>query len=118
MLDALEHRQVTFSTLLRRLGIPVDASRIPLVPVCVNLDPGLDDLDFGAVKTKYQTVPRAFESFELFVNAVDRRDTLTLECRFVREAADGSQDQTLEPLDSDADDAEEVVAPVAVVPAE
>ena len=33
MLDALDHQQVTFSSLLRKLNVPFDPSRIPLVPV-------------------------------------------------------------------------------------
>ncbi len=79
MLDAVDHQQVTFSRLLRSLSIPFDPSRIPLIPVCLNVEAGLSKLDFGSVEASFQSVPRAFESFELFVNAVDYRDRLILE---------------------------------------
>jgi amino acid adenylation domain-containing protein len=79
ILDAFDNQQVTFSTLLRRLNIAFDASRISLIPVCVNLDTGLGDLDFGGLEVACETLPRAFETFELFINAVDHRDRLVLE---------------------------------------
>jgi amino acid adenylation domain-containing protein len=79
MLDALDHQQVTFSSLLRKLNVPFDPSRIPLVPVCVNVDLAFGKLDFGPIEATCDSVPRAFESFELFVNAVDHRDRLVVE---------------------------------------
>jgi amino acid adenylation domain-containing protein len=79
MLDAVDHQQVTFSRLLRSLSIPFDPSRIPLIPVCLNVEAGLSKLDFGPVAAQFESVPRAFESFELFVNAVDHRDRLVME---------------------------------------
>jgi len=79
MLDAFAHQQVTFSSLLRKLNLRFDPSRIPLIPVCMNVDLGIDDLDFGPVQAKCESVPRAFESFELFLNAVDHRSRLVLE---------------------------------------
>jgi amino acid adenylation domain-containing protein len=79
VLDAFDNQQVTFSSLLRRLDVAFDPSRIPLVPVCVNVESGLGALDFGGLEVSYATVPRAFETFELFINAVDHRDRLVLE---------------------------------------
>jgi amino acid adenylation domain-containing protein len=79
MLDSFDHQQVTFSSLLRKLNLPFDPTRIPLVPVCVNVEPALAKLDFGPVEATFESVPRAFESFELFVNAVDHRDRVILE---------------------------------------
>ena len=79
MLDALDAQQVTFSSLLRKLDLRFDPSRIPLIPVCINVDGGLGKLDFGGLQVSYESVPRAFESFELFINAVDYRDRLVIE---------------------------------------
>jgi amino acid adenylation domain-containing protein len=79
MLDSIDHQQVTFSSLLRKLNLPFDPSRIPLIPVCLNVEPALSRLDFGPVEATFESVPRAFESFELFVNAIDHRERLVLE---------------------------------------
>jgi amino acid adenylation domain-containing protein len=70
--DALRAREVTFSRLLRKLDLPFDPSRAPLVPVCLDVEGGLGALDFGELAATHATVPRAYESFELFVNAVDQ----------------------------------------------
>jgi amino acid adenylation domain-containing protein len=79
LLNALDARQVTFSSLLRKLNLPYDSSRIPLIPVCINVDNGLGKLDFGDLVVTSETVPRAFETFELLINAVDHRDRLVVE---------------------------------------
>jgi amino acid adenylation domain-containing protein len=82
MLGDFDHQQVTFSSLLPHLNLPKDQSRIALVPVCVNIDVALTNLNFGAPKVDYETVPRKFETFELFVNAVDYKDRLVMECSY------------------------------------
>jgi amino acid adenylation domain-containing protein len=82
MLDAFDHQQITYGSLLPQLTLPYVQGRIPLVPLCVNIDAGLGKLDFGGFHAEYTTIPRAFESFELFLNAVDHRDRLVIECSF------------------------------------
>src|SRR5262249_39299347 len=41
MLDAYDHQEYTFGTLLRKLPLPRDPSRLPLVSVVFNVDRGL-----------------------------------------------------------------------------
>ncbi len=82
ILSGFDHQQVTFSSLLPELKIQNDQSRIALVPVCVNIDVALTGMNFGGPAVDYETVPRAYESFELFINAVDFRDRLVLECSY------------------------------------
>jgi amino acid adenylation domain-containing protein len=85
LLDAYEHQSITFGRLLRALPIARDRSRLPLMSVIFNIDqalagehdtiPGLQlDLDSNA---------RRFETFELFVNAVDLGAAgMRLECQY------------------------------------
>jgi amino acid adenylation domain-containing protein len=82
VLDAFDHQQVTFSALLPKLKLVRKAGRLPLVPVCVNLDRGLGQLKFGEATAQFETLPRAFESFELFLNAVDHGEQLVIECSY------------------------------------
>lgn len=80
ILDAYEHQQYTFGSLLKNLNIARDASRIPLVPVMFNIDMGLDDdVNFDGLQHQLISNPREYESFELFVNISGRDESLTLE---------------------------------------
>ncbi|WP_183559185.1 non-ribosomal peptide synthetase [Mucilaginibacter sp. SP1R1] len=80
ILDAYDHQLYTFGSLLKSLNIPRDASRIPLVPVMFNIDMGMDDdVQFNALQHHLISNPRAYESFELFVNISGRDEALILE---------------------------------------
>ena len=84
MLDAFEHPEYTFGTLLKRLPLARDPSRLPLVSVMFNLDQALDleTSGFPGLAAEFSGNPRAFENFELFVNAVQVSGTLRLECQY------------------------------------
>jgi len=78
--DAYDHQNFTFGQLINKLNIVRDHSRIPLVPVIFNIDMGMDDavafekLDFTLISN-----PRAYETFELFMNATRSKSSFTLE---------------------------------------
>ncbi|CCH57118.1 amino acid adenylation domain protein [Fibrisoma limi BUZ 3] len=81
--DAYEHQQLTFGSLLRKLKLPRDASRVPMVPVTFNIDLGLDDaVEFYGLDYQLISNPREYETFDLFVNATDSKRALTLEWSF------------------------------------
>nr|WP_228530640.1 MULTISPECIES: non-ribosomal peptide synthetase [Myxococcaceae] len=84
MLDAQEHQALTFGSLLQSLPLQRDPSRLPLVSVCFNLDKGLspDALGFEGLQAQLLTNPRHYETFDLFVNAVELDGRLTLECQY------------------------------------
>ncbi|GAB3992312.1 hypothetical protein GCM10028807_25120 [Spirosoma daeguense] len=69
VLDAYEHQRLTFSTLLNKLAIARDPSRVPLVPVIFNVDMGLDDgVYFDGLTYSLISNPRQFSAVDLFVN--------------------------------------------------
>jgi Condensation domain len=84
ILDAYDHQQFTFGSLVKKLAIPRDSSRIPLVPIAFNLDQGLDcdRLLFADLAVEFTSNPRIYENFELFINATELGSTLTLECQY------------------------------------
>ncbi|QSX77689.1 non-ribosomal peptide synthetase/type I polyketide synthase [Agrilutibacter solisilvae] len=84
LLDALEHQRYTFGTLLRKLRVRRDPARMPLVSVLFNLDQALDQEcgAFPGVAMEFDSNPRSFETFELFVNAVQSHGQLRLECQY------------------------------------
>ncbi|HEY0408673.1 MAG TPA: AMP-binding protein, partial [Candidatus Dormibacteraeota bacterium] len=84
VLDASDHAGFTYGSLLRTLPLVRDPSRLPLVSVLFNLDqeiafdgPGFDGLVAG-----FASVPRSYETFDLFLNAVEADGALRLECQF------------------------------------
>ncbi|MBB5395405.1 amino acid adenylation domain-containing protein [Mucilaginibacter sp. AK015] len=80
VLDAYDHQQYTFGSLLKKLNIPRDPTRVPLVPVVFNIDIGMDDgISFHNLKHRYINNPREYETFEIFLNITDHNGTLTLE---------------------------------------
>ncbi len=90
VLDAYEHQYYTFGTLLKRLLVPRDPSRVPLAQVMFNLDSELPVSGFPGLRAEAATVPRGFENFELFVNAVPRNGGLRLECQYAASLFDAA----------------------------
>lgn len=84
VLDAYDRQQFTFGSLVKQLSLPRDSSRIPLVPITFNIDRGLDpnSLAFEGLTVALSSNPRAFENFELFINATELHDRVTLECQY------------------------------------
>lgn len=80
VLDAYDHQMYTFGSLLKKLNIPRDASRLPLVPVVFNIDIGMDEgVYFHDLKHSYITTGREYENFEIFLNITDHKNALVLE---------------------------------------
>ncbi|MDR7098650.1 amino acid adenylation domain-containing protein [Lysobacter niabensis] len=84
LLDAIEHQGYTFGTLLKKLRVPRDPARMPLVSVMFNVDTGFDQESTGypGLKMDYESNPRTCEAFELFINAVHTQGKLVLECQY------------------------------------
>jgi amino acid adenylation domain-containing protein len=90
LLDAQEHQDFTFGTLLTKLPIERDPSRLPLVSVIFNVDRGMtsEALGFSGAVAELEANPRAFENFDLFLNAVELGGAIKLECQFNRDLFD------------------------------
>lgn len=84
LLDAIDHQRYTFGTLLKKLHVDRDPSRLPLVSVMFTIDQAIDGDSHGfpGLATEFATNPRTFENFELFVNAVQLEGGLQLECQY------------------------------------
>lgn len=83
LFDAYDHQQFTFGSLIQKLNIHRDPSRIPLVPIVFNVDIGFSEgFHFEGCTFEVSTNPRHFENFEIFLNASGTGNQLTLECTF------------------------------------
>lgn len=84
VLNAYEHQRYTFGTLLKKLPLPRDPSRLPLVSVVFNIDQAMDSErnSFPGLDMEFTTTPRRYENFELFINAAQVGGRLSLECQY------------------------------------
>jgi amino acid adenylation domain-containing protein len=82
VLDAYDHQEYTFGSLVKKLPIPRDTSRVPLVSVTFNIDQEMHELAFGELEAKYSSNPRYYENFEIFLNAVEAKGKVILECAY------------------------------------
>lgn len=80
ILDAFDNQRITFGSLLKKLAVPRDPARVPLVPVLFNVDFGMDEgVDFHGLTFDFASNPREFETVDLFVNAGGTQKSLTIE---------------------------------------
>ncbi|MBA4211885.1 MAG: non-ribosomal peptide synthetase [Polaromonas sp.] len=84
LLDAFDHQTLTYGTLLQKLPVRRDPSRLPLVSVMFNVDQAVKGIQgaFPGLSAELSTNPRRFENFELFVNAAQENGGLRLECQY------------------------------------
>jgi amino acid adenylation domain-containing protein len=76
----LDHQRFTFGSLLKKIKIPRDTSRVPLVPIMFNIDMGMSmEVAFEGLSYKLISNPREYETFEIFLNATGTEQALILE---------------------------------------
>ncbi|MCE7071044.1 amino acid adenylation domain-containing protein [Dyadobacter sp. CY327] len=81
--DAFENQQISFGSILKKLKVSRDPSRGPLVQVIFNVDMGISEgVDFYGLDYQIKSNPKAFENFELFLNASGSEKSLILECTY------------------------------------
>ncbi len=83
ILEAYDHQNYTFGSLLKKIKIPRDTSRIPLISVIFNVDKsGIDQLNLDGIKISCETNPKQYTNFELFFNIVQTDQDLKIECEY------------------------------------
>ncbi|MCH2186091.1 condensation domain-containing protein, partial [Myxococcota bacterium] len=84
LLDAFEHQEYTFGSLLKQIPIGRDPSRVPVVPIQFNLDQSIrpNELGFTGLDVEFRSNPRAFENFEIFINLTESTEGLEIETQY------------------------------------
>ncbi len=77
-------RDITFGSLVRRLQLPRDPSRTPLVSMTFSIDKIGAPFDFGDVTIASLATPKSYSNFELQVNVVDSGSDLRGRVRLQR----------------------------------
>ena len=79
-LDAYDNQQFTFGSLLKKLNIPRDPARVPLVSYVFSIDMGMGEaIKLEGLKSEVISNKRDYENFEIFVNATSSESDFKLE---------------------------------------
>ena len=87
VLDAYEHQNHTFGSLVKKLNLPRDASRVPLIPLTFNLSRVAHSLRLADSEVVFP--PKNFNFFDLNIEAADSGRDLRIHCRFNADLFDG-----------------------------
>jgi len=89
ILDTQEYWSSNFGTLVQKLNLPSDPSRVPLTPVIFNLDPALSGVKFSGCTSRITSGPRFYFYYDLGFNVIDEGDALLVECDYNSNLFDG-----------------------------
>ena len=78
MLDAYEHQEMTYGSLLPILRLGRDPSRAPIIPILFNLDRALTGFQLGQLKSEVEEVTRSSLVFDISINIVDQGPELNI----------------------------------------
>ena len=79
---AYEHQNYTYGRLVRKLGLQRDPGRLPLTEIQFNLERVGDGMHFDGLDVEADPNPKAFVNFDIFLNGVETRDGLILDCDY------------------------------------
>jgi amino acid adenylation domain-containing protein len=82
VLTGYEHQNYTYGRLVRKLGLERDPSRLPLTQIQFNLERVGEGLHFEGLVTEVDPNPKSFVNFDIFLNIIESKDGLVLDCDY------------------------------------
>jgi amino acid adenylation domain-containing protein len=82
LLDAQEHQEFTYGSLLRHLKLEREPGRLPLIEVQFNLERVGDTARFEGLTAEISSQPKQFVNSDLFLNVIERSDGLHFACDY------------------------------------
>jgi len=79
ILDAFENQNYTLGSLVKKLNLPRDLSRQPIISILFNMDSAMGDLKFGNLETEMNPIIRNYETFDIFINVKPAADGVVFE---------------------------------------
>ena len=96
LLDAYEHQDYPFASLLDRLELDRDPSRLPLITTTFNLEPPVTVPEIFALSTELFSQPVSFVDYDLSLNVTEMNESLIVDCDYNTDLFDrGSIEQIL-----------------------
>jgi amino acid adenylation domain-containing protein len=82
LFDAFDHQEFTYGSLLRKLSIPRDSSRLPLIEVQFNLERIGSRVGFEGLSAVIRANPKQFVNTDIFLNVIETENDLEYDCDF------------------------------------
>lgn len=82
LLDAYDHQEFTYGSLLQKLKFERDPSRLPLIEVQFNLEKVGANVQFDGLTTEIKANAKQFVNTDLFLNVVEMGSDLEFMCDF------------------------------------
>ncbi len=82
LLDAYDHQEFTYGSLLRKLKFERDSSRLPLIEVQFNLEKVGANVHFAGLEATIQSNPKRFVNTDLFLNVIETGTDLKFTCDY------------------------------------
>jgi len=79
---AYDHQNYTYGRLVRKLNLQRDPGRLPLTEIQFNLERVGEGIHFDGIETEIDPNPKAFVNFDIFLNVVETKDGLVLDCDY------------------------------------
>jgi non-ribosomal peptide synthetase component F len=83
-LDAHEHQEYGFGSLIQELKLSRPTDRMPLVSVTFNLERLSEELEFAGLQAELAANGHSFTKFDLSLNVTEMHGALRLDCRYNR----------------------------------
>jgi amino acid adenylation domain-containing protein len=82
MLDACDHQEFTYGSLLRKLRLEREPGRLPLIEVQFNLERVGANVVFEGLQSEMRANPKRFVNTDLFLNVIETANDLELMCDY------------------------------------
>jgi amino acid adenylation domain-containing protein len=82
VLAGYEHQNYTYGRLVRKLALRRDPSRLPITEIQFNLERVGGALGFDGLEAEVDPNPKSFVNFDIFLNIMESKDGLTLDCDY------------------------------------
>lgn len=82
VLEGYEHQNYTYGRLVRKLALRRDPSRLPLTEIQFNLERVGGALTWNGLDVEVDPNPKSFVNFDIFLNIMESKDGLTLDCDY------------------------------------
>ena len=82
LLDAYDHQEFTFGSMLRKLKLEREPGRLPLIEVQFNLEKVAANIDFSGLTAKVEPNAKRFVNTDLFLNVMETATGLEFTCDY------------------------------------
>ena len=90
LLDAYDHQEFTYGSLLRKLRLAREPGRLPLIEVQFNLERAGANVVFNGLRTEMRANPKRFVNTDLFLNVIESANDLEFMCDYNSDLFDQS----------------------------